>query len=127
VQRLDTGDAILTKDKLPVPTEHDEQKRFVWWFRVQYPMVKIIAIPNGGARSKATAGRLKAEGVTPGVPDLFIPEWRLWIEMKRTKGGSVSKEQKIMIDYLQSVGYSVKLCFGFDDAIKQVREFTSEI
>jgi hypothetical protein len=34
------------------------------------------------------------EGVSPGVPDLFIPDWLLWVEMKREKGGRVSPEQK---------------------------------
>jgi len=31
------------------------------------------AIPNGGLRSKATAGKLKAEGVKSGVLDTFLP------------------------------------------------------
>lgn len=33
----------------------------------------LFAVPNGGFRSKATAGKLKAEGVKAGVPDLFLP------------------------------------------------------
>lgn len=31
------------------------------------------AIPNGGLRDKATAGKLKAEGVKRGIPDVFLP------------------------------------------------------
>ena len=61
-----------------IPTEHEEQRELVRWFRQGYKGVRIFAIPNGGARSIATAGRLKVEGVSPGVPDLFIPAWRLW-------------------------------------------------
>ena len=72
---------------LRVPTEHEEQREYVRWFRQAYPEVRIMAIPNGGARSPATASRLKAEGVSPGVPDLFVPAWGLWVEMKRAKGG----------------------------------------
>lgn len=106
-----------------LPTEHEEQRELVRWFRQTWPGVRIFAIPNGGARSKATAGRLKAEGVSSGVPDLFIPAWRLWVEMKRIKGGSVSAEQKDWLRYLDDVGYCVKVCKGAEDAKKQIQAF----
>ena len=111
---------------LKAPSEHVEQALLVQWFRRSYPNVLIFAIPNGGARSKATAGKLKVEGVVPGIPDLFIPEWRLWIEMKRIKGGRVSDEQFGMIDYLQSVGYRAIVCKGAEDAKAQILEFLDE-
>ena len=98
------------------PTEHEEQREFVRWFRKVYAPTRIFAIPNGGARGAATAGRLKAEGVSPGVPDLCIPAWGLWVEMKRQKGGVVSAEQKDWISYLQSVQQCVLVCRGADDA-----------
>ena len=60
-----------------------------------------------------------------GVPDLFIPEWQLWIEMKRTKGGSVSMEQKDWMLYLQKVGYCVKVCKGAEDAKGQIQAFVT--
>ncbi len=113
---------ILT-DRLP--TEHEEQRELVRWFRQTWPGVRIFAVPNGGARSKATAGRLKAEGVASGVPDLFVPAWRLWIEMKRTKGGSLSPEQKDWIAYLESVGYCVIVGKGAEDAKRQISTFLS--
>ncbi len=47
-------------------TEHDEQKAFVRWFRIQPPKVKIFAIPNGGHRHIKVAQKLKAEGVSAG-------------------------------------------------------------
>ena len=99
-----------------IRTEHEEQRELVSWFRKTYPDVVIFAIPNGGARSASVAGRLKAEGVLPGVPDLFIPEWRIWVEMKRTKGGSVSKDQKELHKYLASVGYCVIVAKGCEEA-----------
>ena len=70
---MDEGDPVLTADR--IPTEHEEQREVVRWFRQTYKGVRIFAIPNGGARSPATAGRLKAEGVSSGVPDLFVPAW----------------------------------------------------
>lgn len=84
----------MTHELQRIPTEHEEQRELVRWFRQTYTDVRIFAIPNGSGRSKSAGARLKAEGVSAGVPDLFIPGWRLWIEMKRIKGGSVSLEQK---------------------------------
>ena len=114
----------MTPDR--IPTEHEEQREVVRWFRQTWPGVRIHAIPNGGARSKATAGRLKAEGVVSGVPDLFVPAWRLWVEMKRTKGGSLSPEQKDWITYLQEVGYCAIVCKGAEDAKRQISAFREQ-
>jgi hypothetical protein len=114
---------ILTADRIPL--EHEEQRELVRWFRQSWPDVRIFAIPNGGARSKATAGRLKAEGVASGVPDLFVPAWRLWVEMKRTKGGSLSPEQKDWIKYLESVGFCCIVGKGAEDAKRQISAFSS--
>lgn len=107
-------------------TEHEEQREFVSWFRKRYPGVLIFAIPNGGHRSKATAARLKAEGVVPGVPDLCIPEWMVFIEMKRRKGGRLSKDQKNVMDQLQAAGYSCYVCAGADEAREVVLTITGE-
>ena len=107
-------------------SEHLEQAHLVMWFRRTYPDTLIFAIPNGGLRSKSQAMKLKVEGVVPGIPDLFVPEWRLWIEMKKVKGGVVSKEQQLMIKYLQSVGYSVIVGLGAEDAKAQILEKRNE-
>jgi len=106
-----------------IPTEHIEQRNFVVWFRQQYRGVRIFAIPNGGARSKATAMQLKLEGVLPGVPDLYVPAWSLWVEMKRQKGGKLSDHQKGWIEYLEGLGHTVLVCKGCDDAIDQVNNY----
>lgn len=105
-----------------IKTEHEEQREFVQWFRQTYPGALVFAIPNGGKRGKAEAGRLKAEGVTPGVPDLFIPALGLFIEMKRTQGGSVSAEQKRVMAALELCGYQCAVCKGCDAAKKVVLE-----
>lgn len=107
-----------------IPTEHEEQREVVRWFRQQWPDVRIFAIPNGGARSPTTAVRLKAEGVSAGVPDLFVPGWALWIEMKRTKGGRVGPDQKDWMDYLYSIGHRVIVCHGAEDAKRQIASIT---
>ena len=96
-------------------TEHEEQRELVQWIR-QSCGVRVFAIPNGGLRGIAAAGRLKAEGVSPGVPDLFVPAWLLWIEMKRETGGSVSSEQQSWHDYLIGLGHHVIVGRGQEDA-----------
>jgi len=101
-------------------TEHEEQRNFVKWFRQTYTGVRIFAIPNGGARSASVAMKLKVEGVSAGVPDLFIPATLTWIEMKRKTGGVLSKEQQDWIEYLRGCGHKVIVAKGCDDAIKQL-------
>jgi len=101
-------------------SEHLEQVRLVSWFHKIYPDTRILAIPNGGIRSASAGASLKAEGVSAGVPDLFVPAWCLWIEMKREKGGTISPAQKDWISYLQSIGYQVIVGRGFEDAKTQV-------
>jgi hypothetical protein len=106
-----------------VPSEDQEQMMLVQWFRRTYPDVRIFSVPNGGHRHPAVAAKLKATGVASGVPDLFIPAWRLWVEMKRTKGGSLSAEQKDWIFYLESVGFCCIVGKGADDAKRQISAF----
>jgi hypothetical protein len=101
-------------------SEHLQQVRLVSWFRKTYPGVRVFAIPNGGARSTAQGASLKAEGVTPGVPDLCIPEWLLWVEMKRKAGGIVSPVQRDWIAYLESIGHRVIVGRGFENAKSQI-------
>lgn len=99
-----------------LPSEHDEQAGFVQWFRARWPRVVVFAIPNGGKRDIRTAKRLSREGVTPGVPDLYIPAWGIWIEMKRQKGGRTSADQDVMIEYLEQIGHTVIVGYGALDA-----------
>lgn len=109
-----------------IPTEHEEQRVFVQWFRRRYAPVRIFAIPNGGFRSRATAGRLKAEGVMRGIPDLFVPEWNLWIEMKRVKGGRLSPDQVNWKHYLEEIGNTVFVAYGAQNAMELVDDFVDK-
>ena len=90
----------------------------------------IAHIPNGGGRSKAQGALLKATGTSPGVPDLMLPTPRgkhhgLFVEMKRTKGGRISAEQKDWIAYLQANGYRAIVCHGFEEAKKEIECYLS--
>jgi len=106
-------------------SESNEQIKFVSWFRRTYPGMRIFAIPNGGLRNKVVAARMKSEGMTPGVPDLFVPEICLWIEMKRSNGGSLSKYQKDWLAYLRDIGHNTMVCYGYEDAVQKVTQLLS--
>lgn len=73
----------------------------------------------------ATAVALKVEGTVKGIPDLFIPAWKLWVEMKRIKGGVLSPEQKEIIAYLKRVNYCVIVGKGAEDAKTQIIAYHS--
>ena len=103
-----------------LPSEHQEQAGFVQWFRARWPRVLIFAIPNGGKRNLSTARNLKMEGVVPGVPDLYIPAWGIWVEMKRQKGGRLSPDQEEMINYLESIGHDVIVGYGAADTSEKL-------
>lgn len=102
----------------PKKLEHNEQVKFVRWFREKYPHVLIFAIPNGAKFSSGPMqwSILKAEGAVAGIPDLMIPGWKVVIEMKRPEGGVVSEEQSRLLDYFESIGWSASVCEGFDKA-----------
>lgn len=111
------------------PPEDQEQLALVNWLRMKG--IRFHHSPNGGHRHKAVAGKLKAQGVSAGFPDLIIfPQIGsgrplLFIELKRRKGGTISDSQKEWIDYLSELFYQgypmdAEVCRGFDDARKYV-------
>ena len=113
---------------IPRISEDNHQMAVFDWARYmegQYPELKRMHhVPNGGYRSKAEAGRFKAMGVKPGVPDIFLPTARrgfhgLYIEMK-AEDGRVSKDQKEWLTELSSDGYACFVCYNADEAIKTI-------
>ena len=121
VRRRKTSSTLISVSRT-YPSEHDEQVGFINWFRTKFPKVLIFAIPNGGKRSIGAGKKLKAEGVVAGIPDLFIPSWDIWVEMKRKSGGRLAPDQKKIIEYLENEGYKVIVAKGATDASKQIME-----
>lgn len=128
-----------TAAKVPsfVPSEHEEQKALMVWATAQIgrgrrELAALFAIPNGGDRHPAVAGKLKAEGVSPGVPDLLLPvptkrHHGLFIEMKRTTKGRLSDAQKVWHTRLLSYGYAVVVCKGAAEAIACIEAYLGRI
>ena len=114
------------------PTEHLEQVTLITWYRRTFKNELLIAIPNGGKRHIKTALSMKLEGVSKGFPDLFLPVpsskyHGLFIELKRQKGGIVSKEQKSWLEYLNSVGYQSTVCKGFLEAKEVIECYLKDV
>lgn len=111
----------------------EQQKLFRWWefASSRWPDAVMFAVPNGGWRTPATARRLKAEGVLAGVPDVFLAAPRgsshgMFIEMKRTHGGTASKAQRLVMARLMAAGYSCSVCHGFESARRTVEGYLDE-
>lgn len=75
-------------------------------------------IASGGARSKATAGRLRAEGVRPGACDFVIVVsgvGTIWIELKNSTG-RLSPEQRSWSEAIRHTpGSFWALCRSVED------------
>lgn len=111
--------------------EHHIQKACIQWFKLQYPGHIIYAIPNGGGRSKAQAGMLKAEGVLAGIPDLCIPipnaaHCGMYIEVK-TPTGRLSPEQKNMLELLRRAGNCTVMVRSVDQFMVAVKLYMSTV
>ena len=122
----------MSAHRAVVATEHAEQVALMRWAAAavkRYPdLALLFAIPNGGQRHKLVAAKLRAEGVRPGVPDLCLPAPRghyhgLFVEMKRTAGGSVSAAQKAWHRELAARDYRVAVCRGWEQAQAAILEY----
>jgi len=113
--------------------EHWLQVQCVTWFRYQWQEWSslLLAIPNGGQRSKATAGKLRAEGVVSGVADLFLAMpariddkvlHGLFIEMKSPIGYQ-SRSQKHWQIQIEQQGYKYTICKSFEQFQKIINDW----
>lgn len=119
--------------------EHQHQVAlFKWASKMlgKHPELALMyAIPNGGGRSKAEAGRLKAEGVKPGMPDLCLPVPRkgcaaLYIEIKRPGEpgqpvGRVSTAQREVLAGLRAAGNRAVVAIGWEAAQAELMDYLS--
>jgi hypothetical protein len=84
-------------------------------------------VPNGGGRWSGEGGKLKAQGVKKGVPDIVVMENPkapgfqhhpgVVIELKRIKGGTVSEEQKKWLGIFKRQGFYSGIAKGHMEVI----------
>ncbi len=122
-------------------SEHEEQAAVIQWARLHAGMwpelVWLFAIPNGAYLGRTTevrkgkvvqvcrqAARLKAEGLLPGVSDLFLPAAHgryhgLFIEMKHGSN-TLTAEQEAFLEAMLGQGYLAMACWGAGQAIEEI-------
>lgn len=105
-------------------SEAEEQSALFQWAQYVPELEHMYAVPNGGSRHPAEAANLKRQGVKSGVPDICLPLPKgsyhgLYIEMKVGRN-KPSENQEEWLAYLSSVGYKAVVCYGFEEAVKQL-------
>lgn len=125
---------VAPRWRSPRQLEHEEQKALFKWASYQtsrLPELSLLfAIPNGGKRSKAVAGKLKAEGVKAGVPDICLPVARgsyhgLYIELKAERG-KVTPLQYEWAEALTDQGYLALVCHGWERAKAAIEKYLEQ-
>lgn len=108
-------------------SEHSQQSAIFAWaalpdVRERYPLLKwMFAIPNGFYSTAGQKGKMKAEGLRSGVPDIFLPVRRndgacgMFLEMKSDRG-KLSSIQSEWLTYLITQGYHVAVAYSFEEA-----------
>ena len=108
-------------------SEHDEQATLFAIASYRPELRWMFAIPNGGYRTKATAGKMAAEGVKAGVWDIYLPRSSkgyhgLFLEMKWGKN-TLTPAQKEFGDYATQQGYCCKVAYSAEEAIEIIDEY----
>ena len=90
--------------QFPIPT----------WFK---PAIKeeIRKILHRLAQKRIKAGQLN------GLPDLFVPLYRLYIEMKKP-GGRATKDQLKVHEQLRECGYDVIIAYSAEQAWEYIQK-----
>lgn len=117
-----------------VPLESEEAKKF-WQWGQYHPIVRdhLLHIANEQKTSWANGKKLKSEGRRKGVSDYFLAYplkdmGGLWIELKRSdkRLSIITKEQFTWLERMERAGYSIAVCYGADEAIREVEKYLKE-
>lgn len=118
-------------------TEHQIQSAFVELCRLhesRYPALQLAyGIPNAGAgASRGRAGKMKAEGARPGIPDWCLPVANrqhigLFIEFKRNKYRKAELHQRALHSRLRLAGHQVEVCWDVEQAWLVVKRYFGNV
>lgn len=111
--------------------EDQEQRQLIQWCRTDPRYQYLFHIPNETVGGQGWLVRNRQMGVKAGVPDLFYPVpahgyHGLFVEMK-AKGGRLRPEQKRWIQTLRQLGYKCVVAYGWEEARRELEEYTDEL
>ncbi len=133
---------MITKNKLPLESEHVMQRKVFEWSKLHehlYPDLKLLfAVPNAGKRSRFERGFALEEGLKKGVPDIWLPVAKLGpprrggktevlarglvIEMKR-RPNALTPEQGWWLDSMRDQHWQTNVCWSFEEAVGVIEEY----
>lgn len=124
------GAGISKNTKRASPEEDLHRLVFGWIFQMEecFPLLGFMMhSPNGGARSKGEAGKLKAMGVRKGVPDVICPfacgPWKGFAcELKAPKG-TLTPEQDLFLVKARADGWLTGVCFDLESFVALAQTF----
>ena len=102
------------------PTEAQEGRTLVAYLRIKgYKFTHIANETGSGTGARFQGIRNKQQGVSKGFPDylVIVGNKLVAIELKRTKGGRVSIEQREWLEALSSTGMWAIVAHGAKEAI----------
>lgn len=122
--------SVAAKKRRKSPEEDLHRLVFDWIFlhEARYPALKYaMHVPNGGARSKGEAGKLKAMGVRKGVPDIINPFPQpggkgFACELKAPKG-KMTPEQDDFLCNAKAQGWITGVCFTLEQFIELITSY----
>jgi hypothetical protein len=123
--------ATITPAAAPTGTEHEHQAALFTWAayaKQRYPELEFLyAIPNGGHRLRGVAGKMKAEGVQPGVFDVGLDVARgrwfgMRIEMKVGRNRLTPAQERWRVWY-ERQGYYAAVCYSWEEAARTLEQY----
>lgn len=117
----------------PCPKENVEQVSIINKIRLEYPTSYgrlVVHVRNEGKRTHQQTIRHKAEGLTPGAPDVIIPVSIPFLCEVKRRNPTLSKVSYDQLDYLEAAyneGAFVCLAFGAVAAWEAMQDWIKEI
>ena len=122
------------------PLKESQHQTLLFRWAKTHPICKdyLIAIPNGmWTHNVIQAVAMKAQGLRPGVSDMFLAYpmlWQdppkhypgLWIELKKDKKGKISILQQEWLTNMSALGYACHVAYGWQHAKKIILEYLDE-
>ncbi len=125
---------VAKKKKNDTPLEEWEQVQVFRWIRsnqIRYPKLQLAyGTLNGVRLTPKLRNKMYLQGNRKGVNDIVLPARShdneypgLYLELKRLKGGVISKDQKRFNELLREQGYLAVFCKGHIAAIDMIKEY----